>query len=353
MSVPSSVARREAIAQATQRARERLEAFREARTQAVDALLQDLHADIAAELARHATADGQIPPEALVLIELYLDARLQQFETDWRALLLAALQGGAGIGPTAALLTGAAAIGPTERALAFLGEFRAADGLQLSDRLWRVSQQFTDDIAGGIRAGILSGFDAWRTADALTRAGQAIPAELAARIEQGTATALAERLRAAMLDQDGDLRYLLHRILKTETNRAFTEGFIEALRETPDVAGVRFTLSPLHPRFDICDLHAGANLHGLGPGVYPLGQHPYPAHPMTLSYLQPVFIDEVTEADRSGVQSVFDWLRGRSSEEQDAALGGRRKGRAFRAGRLLPDELQTPWYAVAERLGEP
>ncbi len=50
-------------------------------------------------------------------------------------------------------------------------------------------------------------------------------------------------------------------------------------------------------------MHATANLFGLGKGVYPPGQNPWPAHPNTLSYVVAVFEEDVTEEDRAGVET--------------------------------------------------
>jgi len=98
-----------------------------------------------------------------------------------------------------------------------------------------------------------------------------------------------------------------------------------------------------------CDLHAGVNLHGMGPGVYPLGQHPYPAHPQTLSYLEAVFADEITDDDRAGKQTRSEWLRAQPGAKQDQIIG-QAKGAAFRAGHVPEFGLRTPWRVLRERL---
>jgi hypothetical protein len=84
------------------------------------------------------------------------------------------------------------------------------------------------------------------------------------------------------------------RLFRTEINRAHGEAYIKGFLSLPDAAGVRFTLSPMHPKPDICDVHAAADLYGLGPGVYPTRETcPWPAHPNTMSYVVGVFKDEV------------------------------------------------------------
>ncbi|AZR60628.1 hypothetical protein ELB75_11835 [Eikenella corrodens] len=44
---------------------------------------------------------------------------------------------------------------------------------------------------------------------------------------------------------------------------------------------------------DICDEHAAADLYGLGQGVYPVDECPWPAHPNTFSYTEAVYRDEI------------------------------------------------------------
>jgi hypothetical protein len=58
----------------------------------------------------------------------------------------------------------------------------------------------------------------------------------------------------------------------------------------------------------------------------------------------------VTEADRAGRQTPFEWLRRQSADDQDLILGGKRKGFAFRNGDLEESELRVPWYRIEERL---
>lgn len=350
MSRPAAILRREQIERAQQRARAELERLRDLETEWVAELTERMADEIAALVEQFAAPDGSLPPEALLLIEQLLAQRLAQADAEWRARLGAALAGGIGLGAGVAA-EGEALRGVVQRSTDFLNAFRAADGLSLSDRLWRVSQQLQDDVLTTLRTGVASGMDARRQVEALLTAGKPVPSELAAAVRDGNASTVAARIRAALTGEGGSAEFVLNRLLRTEMNRAYTESFVESLRDVDGVAGVKFTLSPAHPRPDICDMYAAANLHGMGPGVYPLGAHPYPAHPQTLSYLQPVFVEEITDIDRAGQETEFDWLRRQSGALQDAALGGQRKGAAFRAGQLQPGELRWPWYAIAPRLG--
>ena len=80
-------------------------------------------------------------------------------------------------------------------------------------------------------------------------------------------------------------------------------------------------LSPNHPRVDICDMHASVNRFGLGRGVYPKGKNPWPAHPNTLSYVEAVFTDEVTDEDRATKQDRIEWLSNQSGNIRIGVLG--------------------------------
>ena len=82
-------------------------------------------------------------------------------------------------------------------------------------------------------------------------------------------------------------------MLRTEINTAHGERYKQMVRDDPEAVGLRFMLSPRHPRVDICDTHATADLYNLGPGVYPVDACPWPAHPNTFSYIEVVFEDEV------------------------------------------------------------
>lgn len=65
-------------------------------------------------------------------------------------------------------------------------------------------------------------------------------------------------------------------VARTETVTAHTTATMDAATIDPDVIGVRYVLSPLHPRQDACDPLAGEDRHGLGVGVYPVAACPRP-----------------------------------------------------------------------------
>lgn len=65
-------------------------------------------------------------------------------------------------------------------------------------------------------------------------------------------------------------------IVRTETTAAHTAATVEVATSDPTVKGVRYVLSPLHPRLDACDPLANEDRYGLGVGVYPPNKAPKP-----------------------------------------------------------------------------
>ena len=115
--------------------------------------------------------------------------------------------------------------------------------------------------------------------------------ELLDACEHGTEKALNRAVHNACEEKS---RYIAERIARTESARAWADGFVERYGNDEDVVAYRWKLSSRHPRFDICNLYAEANLWGLGKGIYPKDKTPnLPVHPHCLCYLAPVFSSEL------------------------------------------------------------
>lgn len=97
-------------------------------------------------------------------------------------------------------------------------------------------------------------------------------------------------------------RYFADRIARTEMARAYQDGFLLKWDNNDDCVAYQWKLSGRHPRYDICDLYAKANLYGMGAGVFPKDKVPrLPAHPHCMCFLKPVIrgmIDNETPIDR-------------------------------------------------------
>lgn len=261
------------------------------------------------------------------------------------------LQGAQAVGATApaAVLESSAAMRISTEAVRQVLEFQAADGLTLSDRLWRLNQGAKEVLGRAIGQAVVSGWDASRAATALVMSGQPVPLDVQARMNGGKLPAL---LRGAdLLTGDGGAMWQAERVFRTEINRAHGNAYMASAEQTPGFVGFRFLLSPRHPKPDICDLLASQNLYGLGAGVYPDAKRcPWPAHPNTLSFVEMVFAHEVTDADRAGKETAAQALGRLSADVREGVLG-KTKADYFDKGLLSSGAIRSPLRAVEARLG--
>lgn len=117
---------------------------------------------------------------------------------------------------------------------------------------------------------------------------------------------------------------MAERIARTEAARAWADGFAEKYMDDDSVVAFKWKLASRHPKFDICDLYADANLYGLGKGIYPKTATPrLPVHPHCLCHLAPVYqselkgkkaVDQLEEGGRA-------WLEKQSLYHRQQILG--------------------------------
>lgn len=89
-------------------------------------------------------------------------------------------------------------------------------------------------------------------------------------------------------------RYVAERIARTESARAWYDGFRATTINDPNVAAYRWVESNRHPTEDICDENAKTDKYGLGAGVFPKDQAPeLPAHPHCLCHYEKVYVSEL------------------------------------------------------------
>lgn len=180
----------------------------------------------------------------------------------------------------------------------FVRYFVHADGLQLSDRLWRLDRHAAETLGNHLKAAIVQGNDAYHAVLAGMGSGDGVPPHIAKAYDAARAGALRQSIRDILTGSPdpatkGGVLYQAERLFRTELIRAHGESYMGMAFQTAGVVGVRFMLSPRHPKPDICDTHASADLYGLGAGVYPdRASCPWPAHPNTFSYVVAVFDDE-------------------------------------------------------------
>ena len=244
----------------------------------------------------------------------------------------------------------------TERLTDLAGEavrmaraFRAEDGLQLSDRLWRVNNHAREIMGRSVESAIIQGSSASQAAEDFIRRGAAVPADLQKKIRMADASAIGRATTKDLMTGKGTPYDNARRLFRTEINRAHGLAYQSTAFEDGDVIGTRFLLSPGHPEPDICDMHAKVNKHGLGKGVYPRGKSPWPAHPNTLSYEEAVFADEVTREDKGGKENRIQWLNNQPGGLQYQVLGSQKKVQALNAGLLKENDIERPWKDIRHK----
>lgn len=329
--------------------------------------LQRIYEDAASDIRRRIQGYGQ-PDGNLALVQLqellaHVDRRLQTLSDARAALMERGMSRAAelgvqplttnGIGATMPpALQDTAAMMVADEAVMFVRTFVAEDGLQLSDRIWRLDRHAKDVVTSAIELAVVEGHGAAQAARELLLRGRPLPTDIAAKVDAAQAAKVAQEAADSLMTGDGSPMDNAMRLMRTEINRAHGEAYIKGALEHPDAAGVRFKLSPAHPKHDICDLHATANLYGLGPGVYPTrAKCPWPAHPNTLSYVEVVFKDEITEEDKEGKETPIEALERMAPMVQRGVLG-KHKHEAFRDGLLTQGMVNAPWSKVRQRLGK-
>jgi hypothetical protein len=257
-------------------------------------------AELEASIRSYAGTDGSLRLEVMQDLLGQVYQRLDQLAVTRNQLLNAESVKAAGIGTSAFASVSGDLTRVADDALRFVRTFVAEDGLQLSDRIWRLDRSARERVAETIQTSIIQGHSASQAATEFLARGEPVPADIAAKLGISNADRVAGLAGRALLRDEGNARSNAMRVFRTELNRAHGEAFRRAAFEVDGVVGTRFLLSPAHPEPDICDMHARVNRYGLGPGVYPPGKSPWPAHPNTISFEEAVFKDEVTDDDRDG-----------------------------------------------------
>jgi hypothetical protein len=136
---------------------------------------------------------------------------------------------------------------------AFLARKEA--GLNLSDRVWRCTNQFKGEIELGLDVGIRNGMSAAEMAREL-KAWLREPDKLFRRVRDEHGDLQPSRAMAAYHPGQGVYRSSYknaRRLAATETNIAYRTADYERWQVLPFVVGIEVVLSNNHPEHDICD----------------------------------------------------------------------------------------------------
>jgi hypothetical protein len=166
------------------------------------------------------------------------------------------------------------------------------DGLQLSDRVWRVGRQYTDEIEHVLEEAIISG-----------QSARDVSRELLARVApigglRQTRPETQEGLGIQRFRQGAPLDWRALRLARTEINSAAREATVMTNRTNPFYRGVRWRRSNnLYPCHICDDLEQGGPA---GDGFYPEPDEPTPAasHPNCMCVILPDYGDRQDVVDR-------------------------------------------------------
>lgn len=351
-----------AIKRATQQARNAMRELDAGKLRELEQIYDTAADEVRGQIRAAADAGDQVQPQQLRPLLLQIEQILERLAQARDDSLLQGIDDAAALGVRPFTAQGIGAAGGTDAvldataaqrihqaAVSFVVDFDQADGLNLSDRVWRLTQGTKETLQRAIGSAVVRGSSAAREAARLAYEGRAVPSELLQAVNGGKANQLVD-LAKLLTSGDGSELWKAERVFRTEINRAHGEAFMAGAIDTPGFAGFRFLLSPAHPRADICDLLAAQNIHGLGPGVYPTRElTPWPAHPNTISFLNIVFESEISEQDRAGKETELQAIQRMAPEIREGVLG-KTKAQYFDRGLLTRGMIRAPLRAVEARI---
>ena len=258
-------------------------------------------------LSRSADADGAVNVRhlegLLADINRQLDEAAKRRNAEIDTGLQAAAEYGAegsavGIAEAAGITSAPAFHRVSREAVEFIREFVHADGLQLSDRLWRLDRGAKQTVAEILEDAVVQGTSARDTARAILRRGDPLSADLKVKMGLNTTAKIGSQIDQLLtpIKGMGNPVYRARLVAQTEINRAHRTAYRMQTQSFDFVKGMKWNLSKSHPRPDICDPLATEDRHGLGPGVYPIDEYPkVPAHPGCICFETAVLDDEALD----------------------------------------------------------
>lgn len=194
----------------------------------------------------------------------------------------------------------------------------------------------------------------------LENADKMVTPDLRAAYKKFLETCMSPDLKQSAIEKAAEVavqeraRYYAERIARTESARAWFDGFLAENQDDPEVWGYRWVLSGRHylVPFDQCDVCANMNI-GFGKGIYPKDKVPkIPRHPHCMCMLEIVYeweVDKEAEFNPNGAREYLDSL----TPMQQMKLFGIEGAERYRAGDDWQGLLRG-WHKFSEpksRLG--
>lgn len=156
--------------------------------------------------------------------------------------------------------------------------------------------------------------------------GEALTAWEAGKGEE----ALKRRLEVAVREKN---RYMAERISRTELARAYQAEVAAEFMADETISVLQVRMNPAHPKPDICDLHARANLFGLGPGCYPKAKAPRPPfHPHCFCKLVSRPDLDMSDASEANRQTPAEFVRSLPESEAAQVMGSKDRAQDVMGG---------------------
>ena len=266
---------------------------------ALRAVYADAAEDLHDLLAKYAGAGDRVQVAYLQMLLADIDKRLETL-ADAAANIVydyideAALFGAAGVGQ----LLGEGQVGAVAgEAASYVHNLTAADGLGLSDRVWRIDAGARQAVSKAVQTAIIRGDGAADAAADFVARGVKVPMEIEMALQQagvGNISRMAAKDLLVGPDADNPRGAFAKslRVMRTEMVRAHAAAYERAASKVSGVVGFKLHYSPLHREDCKCRPFVEEDLHGLGVGVFPPGHVPLPIHPNSRTYATAVFGDE-------------------------------------------------------------
>jgi len=183
---------------------------------------------------------------------------------------------------------------------------------------------------------------------------QSVLAEITNLERTKGAAILDAKMRVAFQEQ---IRFQAKRLVETEIRREYAKRLAEQYKNDPKIKFLQWTLSPDHPREDICDYLAGVDQYRLGGGVYPKAVAPLPpAHPFCRCMLLPFSTKKKPKLDPDAADKYFT-----NAFAEDQRTAARIAGSRDKLARVLSgedpieilNENRPDDYKLSTLLGEP
>lgn len=121
--------------------------------------------------------------------------------------------------------------------------------------------------------------------------------------------------------QKAKINYNNLRLARTEMQRSYDEGFNRAMQENDEIWGYKLSLSPRHPKPDMCDVYTQIDF-GYGPGIYPKSQMvELPLHPNCICRKEAIYAKPKGEKFEYNNEAVYKYLDSLDEQTRMDILG--------------------------------